>query len=175
MVIPSNQNNNNFSGCYNQQNIPCCNQQHMNLPCCESLYNQQQMPYYPLIYRRRPLHRRRRRFSPNLYNILNKIRRPRHIEIPPLPPPPPRPPRQFYKPIIQQMDPQILRDLEKCRCKLGKCKGKRCECEQQLSQCMCNMEDCQCQMQQYDYKLREFANANENCQCQLEQCMCGGQ
>jgi len=177
MVIPGNNNQNNFGnyGGGMMGGLPCCGPQHANLPCCESVQMQPQYPQqncmYPYPYRRRL--RRRRRCSPNMFDILNKLHRPRRIEIPPLPPPPPRPPRQFYKPIIQQTDPQLMKDLAKCRCKLDKYKNRTCSCENQLNKCMCNMNECQCQLQNTSYQLSNCMHDNEDCQCQLQQCMCG--
>jgi hypothetical protein len=108
-----------------------------------------------------------------MFDLLNKIHKPRRIEIPPLPPPPPRPPRQFYKPIIQQTDPQVMKDLERYRCKLAKCKGKRCDCENQLNNCMDNMSNYECQLQESRNRLGQYMRENEECQCNLQQCMCG--
>lgn len=175
MVIPGNNNQNNLYGMGMQQNLPCCGPQHNALPCCESIPPQYPMPQYPYYRRRvrRSPFRRRRNVSPNLYNLLNKIHKPRRIDIPPLPPPPPRPPRQFYKPIIQQTDPQLMKDLDKCLCKLDKCKDKRCTCENQLYKCMCNMSNYQNKLSETNYKLKQCMCENEECQCQLQQCMCG--
>jgi hypothetical protein len=131
----------------------CCN----TTPCCESL-----IPIYP---RRR--RRYGRRYSPDydIAEIMNKIQPPRNIQIPPLPPPPPRPPRQFYKPIIQQMDPMVEFELERCRCKLEKCQCKRQNCE-------CQLDDCQCNLLNSGYQLQYSQNKRQNCECQLEECRC---
>ncbi len=137
----------------------CCN----TTPCCESL-----IPIYPRSPRRRYRRRHgRRRHSPDydIAEIMNKIQPPRNIQIPPLPPPPPRPPRQFYKPIIQQMDPMVEFELERCRCKLEKCQCKRQNCE-------CQLDDCQCNLQNSEYQLMHSEYKRQNCECQLEECRC---